>query len=589
MSIPTRLAALWTLALVLTVSFAQADVPQMINYQGRLTDSDSIPVDGPVLINFKIYGSESDNDSLWWSGYQTIQVDNGLFSYRLGSHNQIPADFFGPGSEPFLGIQIGTDPEITPRTPLTSSAFAWHSHTSDTATIAMDISCYHCVSTDDIDDGCINSDKIAPNAVNSSKIQNASIQFEDIGPNAAADGEIMKMIGGDWMAYPDNGLSLPFSSTFPGPGDAFSIFSTGSTAGDVFHIEAQGTSDRAAVFSITDSNNDETTLIVSTSGMGKAASFTNGNSLADNATVSIWTEGTAPGLEVINNNSGTKRAADFTGNVDVEGGLTISNVNGDALTIIENHTSSPDLVHIESQGLGRPLYISGNSNSDEVILAEQNGDGPGIVILNSSVDCDENSLRIDYSGIDDALEVHANGTGDAAYFSGDVDIVGNISKSGGSFKIDHPLNPETKYLQHSFVESPDMMNIYNGNVILDANGSATVTMPDYFEALNMEFRYQLTCIGGFAPVYVAEKISGNQFRIAGGEPGMEVSWQVTGIRNDKWAQANRVQIEVDKPEAEVGTYLHPEVHGQPIEKHVNYEQIKEGLDMAEGRGEFHED
>ena len=177
----------------------------------------------------------------------------------------------------------------------------------------------------------------------------------------------------------------------------------------------------------------------------------------------------------------------------------------------------------------------------------------------------------------------------AGYFNGDAHVNGTLSKSGGSFKIDHPVYPEQKYLQHSFVESPDMMNIYNGNVILDADGSAIVTMPDYFEALNMEFRYQLTCIGGFAPVYVAEEISGNHFRIAGGEPGMKVSWQVTGIRNDKWAQANRIKVEVDKPEAEVGTYLHPEVHDQPIEKHVNYEQIKDGLDRAEGRGEFHED
>ncbi|MFH1374404.1 MAG: hypothetical protein ABII79_11470 [bacterium] len=177
----------------------------------------------------------------------------------------------------------------------------------------------------------------------------------------------------------------------------------------------------------------------------------------------------------------------------------------------------------------------------------------------------------------------------AGYFDGNVHVNGTLSKSGGSFKIDHPVDPEHKYLQHSFVESPDMMNIYNGNVTLDGNGTATVTLPDYFDALNMDFRYQLTCIGSFAPVYVADEISGNHFRIAGGEPGMKVSWLVTGIRNDKWAQTNRIQVEVDKPSTEIGTYLNPEVHGQPIEKHVNYEEMKEDLKRAEGREALNED
>ena len=71
-----------------------------------------------------------------------------------------------------------------------------------------------------------------------------------------------------------------------------------------------------------------------------------------------------------------------------------------------------------------------------------------------------------------------------------------------------------------------------GIVKLDQNGEAIVKLPDWFQALNKEFRYSLTAIGGFAPIYVAEKIADNQFKIAGGQPGMEISWQVTGIRND---------------------------------------------------------
>lgn len=149
----------------------------------------------------------------------------------------------------------------------------------------------------------------------------------------------------------------------------------------------------------------------------------------------------------------------------------------------------------------------------------------------------------------------------AGKFFGDVDVQGTLSKFGGSFKIDHPLDPANKFLSHSFVESPDMMNIYNGNVILDASGHATITLPEWFGALNREFRYQLTCIRGFAPVYVATEIENNQFTIAGGRSGLKVSWQVTGVRQDAWAEANRIPVEEHKVGFEAGHYLHPEVYG----------------------------
>jgi len=154
--------------------------------------------------------------------------------------------------------------------------------------------------------------------------------------------------------------------------------------------------------------------------------------------------------------------------------------------------------------------------------------------------------------------------------SGSTNFTGLISKGGGTFKIDHPLDPENKYLYHSFVESPDMMNIYNGNITTDANGVAVVTLPAYFEALNTDFRYQLTVIGTFAQAIVGEKVHGNQFTIKTNVPNVEVSWQVTGVRNDKFAQAHRIQPVVDKEANNKGKYLHPVEFGKPIEQGINY-------------------
>ena len=157
----------------------------------------------------------------------------------------------------------------------------------------------------------------------------------------------------------------------------------------------------------------------------------------------------------------------------------------------------------------------------------------------------------------------------------DISIVGNMSAGTKSFKIDHPLDPENKYLYHSCVESPDMMNIYNGIVITDENGEAVVKLPEYFQALNKDYRYQLTPIGQFAQCIVLKEIENNQFVIKSDKPNVKVSWQVTGVRNDPYAQKYRIIPEVEKPAEFKGTYLHPEVYGKDRTKFEDYVFMKD--------------
>jgi hypothetical protein len=156
----------------------------------------------------------------------------------------------------------------------------------------------------------------------------------------------------------------------------------------------------------------------------------------------------------------------------------------------------------------------------------------------------------------------------AGFFTGDVAIDGNLSKLRGSFKIDHPLDPANKYLYHSFVESPDMKNMYDGLVVTDANGDAVVPLPEWFETLNRDFRYQLTVIGQFAQAIVTGEVASHQFSIKTDKPGVKVSWQVTGIRQDPWANAHRIPVEEQKDARERGHYLRPELYGAPEEASI---------------------
>ena len=143
--------------------------------------------------------------------------------------------------------------------------------------------------------------------------------------------------------------------------------------------------------------------------------------------------------------------------------------------------------------------------------------------------------------------------GFGVYCSGNMHVNGTLTKTAGSFKIDHPLHPEDRWLSHSFVESPDMMNVYNGIAVLDGKGAATIEMPDYFAALNRDVRYQLTAIGAASPsLHVSREMKKNAFGIAGGTPGQKVSWQVTGIRQDDYAKAHPIVVETAKKGSERG-------------------------------------
>jgi hypothetical protein len=267
-------------------------------------------------------------------------------------------------------------------------------------------------------------------------------------------------------------------------------------------------------------------------------------------------------------NTGSGRAIRATAGSDTAiWGVTTSGFAGvdgrgtSGYGVYGNSTSNHGVVGITSSGAKAGVYGENTNSLAGVAIYGYSSSGTGVYGQSSSGD-----------GV-----VGASSTGYAGYFFGRVAVTGNFHVGGvKNFKIDHPLDPEHKYLYHASVESSDMMNIYNGNVVLDENGEAWVELPEWFEALNRDFRYQLTALGQPGPnLYIAQEIQNNRFKIAGGKPGMKVSWQVTGIRHDPWAQAHPSPVEEVKPLEEQGTYLHPELYGQPEEKSVEWKRLQE--------------
>lgn len=149
---------------------------------------------------------------------------------------------------------------------------------------------------------------------------------------------------------------------------------------------------------------------------------------------------------------------------------------------------------------------------------------------------------------------------------------GNSSATGTkAFRIDHPFDPENKYLLHYSSESPTPQNFYVGNVMTDANGRAWVELPDYFSEINKNFKYQLTVISeDFVQAVVSKKAEGNRFQIRTSAPNTEVSWRVDADRNDLYVRNRPPKDVIAKEGPEKGTYQHPEFYGLGAERGLLY-------------------
>jgi hypothetical protein len=415
------------------------------------------------------------------------------------------------------------------------------------------------ITTSMVADSAVNSSKLASNAVTSSKIATGEVVKSVNGlrdaVTLAAGANMTITPSGNTLTFGASGLTLPYS----GQGNV-------AFEGAAFGVNNAGTG--VAIAGITTGYSG---VFGGSSGSGAGVT---GSSYQGHG-VRGETEGNTAwavyGKHLGSGNQGFVAGKDYGLRIEASSGTGILGTTSDANrpAVVGSHGlygNTGELGGLQAAVLGTAsgaLGVRGRQGDHSGNL----GDPDGGVLGTHEPTGNYALLGRSSAGI------RARGYGSpplAGQFVGNVDIQGTLSKSSGSFKIDHPLDPDRQYLYHSFVESPDMMNVYNGNALLDEAGEAWIELPAWFEALNRDFRYQLTCIGGFAPVFVAEEIVANRFRIAGGRPGLKVSWQVTGVRQDRYANAHRIPVEEVKPVDEQGLYIHPELWGQPEDRSVSF-------------------
>jgi len=513
------------------VSAVSSDIPLMINYQGRVTDSAGDPVtDGNYNMRFRIYDAPTSGNMLWDSGIQSIAVADGVFNVLLGDIgpvldlpfdedywllttfdgiNQTPRQRLGSAGYAYMASGLVPATEVTGNVPWSSNGVIKAINTATTGTALHG----YCSSTTGSSQGV--------------RGESASPSGYGVYGKTSDTGGWAKGVAG--FSASNNGMGV-YGFNYSPVGDAFGVWgaSDSETGKGVYGIATATTGVNYGVYGTSESSIG--------AGVQGEITTTTGSSYA-----------------VVGRNASSGGSAVFGWAYATTGGSTAGN--------FKNSSSGGYGVYgynTSTAGINYAVYGKCESNQGRAVRGYANANSG----TNYGIHCTTNSTD-----------------GYAGYFTGDVHVNGSLSKSSGSFLIDHPLDPENKLLRHNFVESPENLLIYRGVTRLDAHGEGQVELPDYFIALTLEREASIQLTPVEIP-FVSAYAWGPRFDrfTIRGEPERDVSWVVYAERDDPVIRRLGRPVEEEKGPSnkycDKGKLLDPESYGYPKTMGRDYEESR---------------
>ncbi|MFK7759740.1 MAG: hypothetical protein AB8C13_07335 [Phycisphaerales bacterium] len=540
-----------------------------ISYQGTLEDNQA-PAEGMYDMVFTLADSSFLGLALQIITIDDVEVSDGLFEVELNFDDE-----FFDGSDRWIAVRVeGTS--LSPRQEIKYTPYAIRATSSQQANLALDLRVPWVV-IDDMDIVDATSSRGIPirGYMSNSSLSNPGVIGETESRASGAAG-VLGRANSRSDASPAVGvLGVSESTGFQGAGvqgihngNGVGVVGQNNGLGNgVIGLSVSGT----GVFG--SAPNGDGIVGSSISGFGVSA-----NSSTQSGIRSTTNTGDAA-VEGSHSSGGTSflGATDEFGleafNIGTPGeGTAIEGVGGrvGVRGVARPDGFGSDLTRIGVDGFAGGFNTGANMTYGVRGFAQNPANGGGRTAYGVYGGAQVGSTASTAYGVFGEIVGPVGGVRFAGFFQGDVHVAGTLSKSSGTFKIDHPMDPENKYLSHSFVESPEMLNVYSGVVTLDDSGRGIVELPHYFDSLNSDYRYQLTAIGAAMPsLHVAELIEGNSFVVGGGASGKQVSWEVTGVRIDASATYRPIVVEQDKAEQHRGLYLDPEAHGFGIERAIH--------------------
>jgi hypothetical protein len=599
----TRFCSLLILLFLASTAFAQ--VPRKISFQGVLTDTLGNPrPDGTYSLTFRMHDASTGNSPLWTEA-RSVSLKRGLLSVLLGDVTPIP-DVMKFDRPYWLGIQLGSSAELSPRTELAAVGYSFRSVRADTAQFAKDIAPGTAVRvvngiTDEVT--LVPGSNISINQIgNTLRISagggGGSLRFP-LADTAASDDAVLSLTNTGYGGAisgesKQGGIGVSGQSNYV----AVSGYSTGATGVQgggptrgVYGLSDLGTGVEGghtlqsgispAVYGWSASKEDEAIGILGelnsvSSGFGSVA-VKGVNKGGVSTGVGVWGEQAGSGYGVYGKTTSGTGVYGVTSGSNQSGVFGMANATSGLSYGVRGENWSKDGTGVYGYANaigGNTVGVYGRSDwtGDGVqgFAAASTGNTSGVRGVSES----ETGRGVDgYAGSSTGVnygvygETHS-GSGYAVF------AVGRVGATIKSFRIDHPQEPSGKYLLHYCAEGPEPENVYNGNVVTDANGTAIITLPSYFGEINKDPRYTLTVIneGGtdFVQAMVVQKIQNNRFVIRSSKPAIEVSWEVKAVRNDLWVRTYGAPVQVEKQGLERGKYQHPELYGLPEEMGINY-------------------